>query len=211
MFKSREEAGRLLAGELMQYRGKDAVVIALPRGGLPVAYEVAKALNAPIDIFFVKKIPSPYNKEAGIGAVSENGYYFVNQNAVNSLGITRRYIENETKEILQKIAQKRAIYNKKREDIKGKTVIVVDDGIATGSSMNLAIDALKKEGAKEVVIAAPVAPIEAANTLKQKADALYVLQTPPDFMAVGQYYADFHQLDDSEVTDILEKSRNLGK
>lgn len=206
MFKNREEAAKKLAKALNALKNRDdIVVIALPRGGVPIAFEIAKELNAPLDIFFVKKIPSPFNKEAAIGAVSENGYYFVAPIA-NALGISQDYINSQIKAILEKIKQKRAIYNKDRVDIKNKTVIIADDGIATGSSMKLAIEALKKEGAKSVIVAAPVAPPEVASELKDIADNTYILYTPSNFSAVGQFYEDFHQLSDDEVIDILSKS-----
>lgn len=206
MFKNREEAAKKLAKALNALKNRDdIVVIALPRGGVPIAFEIAKELNAPLDIFFVKKIPSPFNKEAAIGAVSENGYYFVAPIA-NALGISQDYINSQIKAILEKIKQKRAIYNKDRVDIKNKTVIIADDGIATGSSMKLAIEALKKEGAKSVIVAAPVAPPEVTSELKDIADNTYILYTPSNFSAVGQFYEDFHQLSDDEVIDILSKS-----
>jgi len=205
MFKDRAEAGRLLAQKLLPYRNSNQIVVALPRGGVVPGYEIAKALNIPLDIFFVKKIPSPYNKEAGIGAVSENGYYFVDPNAKKMLNISDSYIQNAIKEVLQKIKEKRAIYNKPRLDYKDKEIILVDDGVATGSSMLLAIDALKKEGAKKIIVAAPVAPLDVANRLKEVANNAVFLETPTIFNAVGEFYEDFHQLSDSEVLEILKK------
>ena len=209
MFKDREEAGRLLAKELLPYKSSNQIVVALPRGGVIPAFEIAKALNAPLDIFFVKKIPSPYNKEAAIGAISENGYYFVDKAAKNMLNISDSYIQNAMEEVLQNIKEKREIYNKPRVNYKDKEIILVDDGVATGSSMLLAIDALKKEGAKKVIVASPVAPIEVANRLKEKADGALFLETPSIFNAVGEFYKDFHQLSDNEVLEILKKDSNL--
>ena len=211
MFKNREEAAKKLAKALSLFKNRDdLVVVALPRGGVPIAFYIAKELNAPLDIFFVKKIPSPFNKEAAIGAVSENGYYFVAPIA-NALGISQDYINSQIKAILEKIKQKRAIYNKDRIDIKNKTVIIADDGIATGSSMKLAIEALKKEGAKSVITAAPVAPPEVASELKNIADNIYILSTPSNFNAVGQFYEDFHQLSDDEVISLLSESNKFSK
>lgn len=211
MFKNREEAAKKLAKALSPFKNRDDIVIvALPRGGVPIAFYIAKELNAPLDIFFVKKIPSPFNKEAAIGAVSENGYYFVAPIA-NALGISQDYINSQIKAILEKIKQKRAIYNKDRIDIKNKTVIIADDGIATGSSMKLAIEALKKEGAKSVIAVAPVAPPEVASELKNIADNIYILSTPSNFNAVGQFYEDFHQLSDDEVISLLSESNKFSK
>ncbi len=207
MFQNREEAAKELAQKLLPYRGsKDTVIIALPRGGVPLAAILAKELHLPFDIFFVKKIPSPYNKEAGIGAVSENGYYFVNKAALESLRIPQEYIEKEIAAIQEKMAQKRALYKKSRNPIKGKRVILIDDGIATGSSMLLAAQALQKEGAKEIIIAAPVIPFDTLDSLQAVANSVVALQTPKNFMAVGAFYKDFHQLSDDEVIELLKES-----
>ena len=205
MFANREEAAKLLAQKLQGYKNSNSIVIALPRGGVPIGAIIAKELKLPFDIFFVKKIPSPYNREAGIGAVSENGYYFVNEAVKNSLGIDNYYIQNQINEIMQKIKEKRALYQKKRVPIKNKDVIIVDDGIATGSSMLLAARALKEEGAKNVIIAAPLAPLDVVMQLKQIAKEVVVLEIPQNFMAVGAHYIDFHQLSDKEVMQILKE------
>ena len=205
LFEGREDAAEKLAQRLAVFKdAPDTLVTALPRGGVPVGVVVAKRLHLPFDIFFVKKIPSPYNKEAGIGAISENGYEFLNTQIVSMLNIPKNYIEKTEKEILEKIAQKRSLYQWPRHTVQGKRVIVVDDGIATGSSMYLAAKALKEEGAREVIIAAPVAPADAVNELEQIADRVVVLETPDDFMAVGQFYTDFHQLSDEEVIEWLQ-------
>ncbi len=202
-FRSREEAASLLAKALLKYKDSDAIVVALPRGGVPLGAVIAKELNLPLDIFFVKKIPSPYNEEVAIGAVSENGLIFVNQKAVNMLGVSNEYIQKKAQEILEKIKQKRELYNKKRLDYKDKTIILVDDGIATGASFILAIKALKDLGAKKVVAAAPVAPLDVARDLESVADEVVILEKDPYFMAVGAYYDDFHQLSDDEVKELL--------
>jgi len=208
MFDTREEAGERLAGMLERYRGlPDAVVVALPRGGLPVAEAVARRLDLPLDIFFVKKIPSPYNEEAGIGAVSENGLMQVNPRAVESLGVTREYIRRRAEEKLEQMRSKRALYGRPPADFSGKRVILVDDGIATGSSMLLAAQALKKAGAAEVVIAAPVAPSELLPLLREAADGVEIVHPDPNLMAVGRFYRDFHQLEDGEVIEILARNR----
>ena len=204
LFQSREEAAEKLAKELSIYQNaQDTLVVALPRGGIPVGIIVAKRLNLPFDIFFVKKIPSPYNKEVSIGAVSENGYEFLNMQIVSRLQISRNYLEQTKREILDKIAQKRALYQWPRHTVQGKRVIIIDDGIATGSSMYLAAKALKGEGAKEVIISSPIAPADVVNELTRSADRVVVLSTPEDFMAVGQFYVDFHQLSDEEVMEWL--------
>ena len=205
IFSDRFEAGELLALRLQEYANDpDTIVIALPRGGVPVGYVIAKQLRLPLDIFFVKKIPSPYNPEAAIGAVSENGQEYINERAAMMLNVSRHYIEEQKEKILQKVAQKRALYNKPRLDVKGKRVILVDDGVATGASMYLAAKALRDEGAKEIIIAVPVAPPDSLALLKEVADRVVVVDVPADFMAVGQFYRDFHQLEDAEVMELLQ-------
>ncbi len=205
VFSDRFEAGELLARKLAVYRDDpDTIVVALPRGGVPVAQVIAKTLHLPMDIFFVKKIPSPYNPEAAIGAISENGMEYINERAVAMLNVARPYIDEQEAKILEGIRQKRAIYNKPRLDVQGKRVILVDDGVATGASMYLAAKALKAEGAKEVIIAVPVAPPDSIALLKEAADGVVVIDVPADFMAVGQFYRDFHQLSNEEVKELLD-------
>jgi len=205
IFKNREEAGRLLAKELYDLKNnQNVIVLALPRGGVPIGYEIAKELKSPLDIFFVKKIPSPYNKEAGIGAITENGLVQLNQSAVNYLKVTNNYIEKRVKEKLENMAKKRALYNKQNlPNLKDKIVILADDGIATGSSIILAAKAAKKMGAKEIIIASPVAPSELKETLQSVADRVEVLHFDNNLMAVGRFYLDFHQLSDDEVIKLL--------
>ena len=205
IFSDRFKAGKLLAGQLKEYANDpDTIVVALPRGGVPVAHVIAKQLGLPLDIFFVKKIPSPYNLEAAIGAVSENGMEYLNERAVMMLNISRPYIDEQIQKIMESIRQKRALYQKPRIPVSGKRVILVDDGVATGASMYLAAKALKEEGAKEVIIAVPVAPPDSLALLREAADRVVVLDVPVDFMAVGQFYKDFHQLSDEEVMELLQ-------
>ncbi len=207
VFSDRFEAGEVLAQMLQRFKNDpDTVVVALPRGGVPVGYVIAKQLGLPLDIFFVKKIPSPYNPEAAIGAVSENGLEYLNERAVMMLGVSRPWIDEQIEKIMEKIRQKRALYNKPRIPVAGKRVILVDDGVATGASMYLAAKALKEEGAKEVIIAVPVAAPDSVALLREVADEVVVAEVPRDFMAVGQYYRDFHQLEDSEVMELLENA-----
>lgn len=206
IFKDRFQAGRVLAKLLERYRNKpDIVVLALPRGGVPVAFEVSSHLNCKMNLFFVKKIPSPWNEEAGIGAVAQNGMVWLNHQIIERFGIDSNYIERRIREKLADIEKKRAIYRIEPARIGGKKVILVDDGIATGSSMILAASAVKSEGAAEVAIAAPVAPQEIKKSLEEVADNVTVASFDNNFMAVGQYYEDFHQLDDEEVIELLRK------
>ncbi len=206
IYTDRFEAGERLAEKLKDIADENTLIVALPRGGVPLAYVISRKLSIPMDIYFVKKIPSPYNPEAAIGAISEDNHIFVNERARLMLNVAREYIEEIGLKKLEEMRKKRAFYKKDRIDPRGKRVIIVDDGIATGSSMLVAAQALKNEGAKEVIIAAPVAPPEVAAKLKDVADQVVLLQTPYDFMAVGQYYKDFHQLEDEEVKELLESN-----
>ena len=211
IFRTREEAGRLTAKLLERYRGApETVVVALPRGGVPVGAAIAEELGLPLEIFFVKKIPSPYNEEAGIGAVSENGLMQVNARAVESLGVSEAYLQKRAQEKLEQMRQKRRLTGRAPGDFVGKTVILTDDGIATGSSMLLAAEALRRAGAAKVVIAVPVAPAELLPVLEKAADEVVVLHPDPNLMAVGRFYEDFHQLEDEEVLEILRRFSGAG-
>ena len=215
IFKNREEAGKLLAKELKKLNLKNPLVIALPRGGVPVGYEIAKELNAPLDILFVKKIPSPINEEAAIGSVSESGLVFINQDAIRMLNergipVDEEYIQQKAVEKIQEMARKREKYGVEPIPIEGKDVILVDDGIATGASMYLAANTVIREYPNSVTIAAPVAPADESvlEMLRKVSNNLVILYTPPMFMSVGQWYEDFHQLSDEEVIEYLKKARN---
>lgn len=206
IFSTREEAGRRLAGLLEKYRGApDTIIVALPRGGVPIAAAMAEELDLPLDIFFVKKIPSPYNEEAGIGAVSETGLMQVDSRAVETLGVSEEYLRRRAREKLEQMQRKRELYGRPRSDYQGKSVILTDDGVATGSSMLLAAEAVRREGAKRVIIAVPVAPSELLPVLEKVADEVYVLHPSDNLIAVGRFYRDFHQLEDAEVLDLLTK------
>ncbi len=209
LFDTREEAGTKLSKMLDRYRdARDTIVVALPRGGLPVAAALAAKLHLPLDIFFVKKIPSPYNEEAGIGAITESGLMQMNTQAVNALGVSSSYIQNRAEEKLKQMRQKRAYYRQPMQNFTGQTVLLTDDGIATGSSILLAAKALKEAGAAKVVIAVPVAPAELLPLLHEVADEVYIYHPSDNLIAVGRFYRDFHQLEDTEVLDILKKFKH---
>ena len=216
IFKDRIEAGKELAKKIKELNLKNPLVIALPRGGVPVGFEIAKELKAPLDILFVKKIPSPINEEAAIGSVSESGLVFVNQDAIKMLNerginVDENYIQQKAIEKIQEMARKREKYNIEPIQIEGKDVILVDDGIATGASMYLAANTVIREYPNSITIAAPVAPADESllEMLRKISNNLVILQTPPMFMSVGQWYEDFHQLSDEEVMEYLKKARNL--
>ncbi|QCT94937.1 phosphoribosyltransferase [Caminibacter mediatlanticus TB-2] len=215
IFKDRFEAGKLLAKRLkkLQEEGKikDPVVLALPRGGVPVGVEIAKALNAPLDLLFVKKIPSPLSEETAIGSVSESGQVFINKDAIEKLAllgvnVDEEYIRQKAIEKINDMAKKRGIYKIKPIPLEGKDVIIVDDGIATGASMYLAAQSVVREHPRSIIIASPVGPMDESilNMLKSVSHHLEILHTPPMFMSVGQWYKDFHQLSDEEVKELLK-------
>ena len=210
MYENRKEAGKLLAKKLKKIldEGKivDPVVVALPRGGVPVGAEIAKELNAPLDILFVKKIPAPSNEELAIGSISENGIVFLNQKFVEVFGVDEKYLQEKGIEKIQEMARLRDKYKHEPVMLEGKDVILVDDGIATGASMYLAAQSVARDLPRSIIIASPVAPNDAEilNMLKSVSHHLEILQTPDNFMSVGQWYEDFHQLSDKEVKEILD-------
>ena len=216
IFKDRFEAGKLLGEKLKKLNLKNPVVVALPRGGVPVGLEIAKVLNAPMDILFVKKIPSPLNEEVAIGSVSESGQVFINKDAIEKLKmmgveIDDEYISQKAIEKIQEMARKRNLYEIEPLPLEGKDVILVDDGIATGASMYLAAQSIVRDLPRSIIIAAPVAPLDESvlNMLRSVSHHLEILETPPIFMAVGQWYDDFHQLSDEEVKKLLEEAKRL--
>jgi len=205
-FRDRREAGRALVEELASYRDKDGVLVfGLARGGVPVAWEVAAALHAPLDVFLVRKLGVPRWSELAMGALASGGGVVMNDNVVSSLHITddqvREVIASETAEL----ARREQAYRGGRPfpDPRGKIVILVDDGIATGASMLAAVRALRAAGPQSIVVAVPVGPESTCRELAQEADDVVCATMPPGFEAVGQVYADFHQVSDDEVRELL--------
>jgi len=220
IFKDRFEAGKELAKKIKELKDNgrivDPVVVALPRGGVPVGLMIAKELNAPLDILFVKKIPSPINEEAAIGSVSESGLVFVNSEALellrnNGIDVDESYIQQTALEKIQEMARKRDKYKVDPIPLEGKDVILVDDGIATGASMYLAAQSVVRDLPRSITIAAPVAPNDekVLDMLRKVSHNLVILQTPPMFMSVGQWYEDFHQLSDNEVKELLSEAQQF--
>jgi putative phosphoribosyl transferase len=204
-FKNRSDAGRLLAEELSAFKGKDVIVLAIPMGGVPVGYEVAKEYGAPLDLIMSKKIGAPFNPELAIGAVTWNGAVMTDQAMIDRWQVSRDYVAGEARKIL---ADMNKFLDELREGqgsfpkLFGRIVFIVDDGIATGSTMIAAVEAIRDQGAEEVVIATPVIPSELVDTLKYVATLVYV-QAPDDFEAVGQYYEQFETLSKEEVKEYL--------
>ena len=206
MFTDRIQAGRELAKELHRLQPLDPLVLGLPRGGVPVAAEVARALHAPLDVVVVRKLGVPGHPEYAMGALGEGDVRFVDWEAVSRLGVTARQlsavVERERAELERRARRLRA--GRPGQDVSGRTVIIVDDGIATGSTVAAAIRVVRDLGADRVIVAAPVAPAEAIRKLRQVADDVVVLESPEPFYAVGQVYDDFGPTTDDEVTSILD-------
>ncbi|MCV7261138.1 phosphoribosyltransferase [Mycobacterium shimoidei] len=212
-FGDRAEAGRVLAEELASYRGRDGLlVLGLARGGVPVAREIATALHAPLDVFLVRKLGVPHWPELAMGAVAGNGSVVRNENVLSSLRISeaqvRAVIERETTELNRREQAYRG--GRPVADPRGKTVILVDDGIATGASMMAAVGALQAAGPAAIVVAVPVGPPSACEQLAQEVDDVVCATMPPDFEAVGQVFVDFHQVSDDEVRELLAAPTSEG-
>jgi putative phosphoribosyl transferase len=209
IFEDRKAAGRRLAEHLSMYAGKsDVIVLGIPRGGVSVAVVIADELHAPLDIFLSRKLSVPGHEELAFGALAADDGRFLDQSTIQSTGITTEQIEQIT-DATRKILKERALlYRKGRRPLKlkGKTIILVDDGIATGSSIYAAIQALWQTQMKKLVVAVPVAPRSTCAWLQKEVDMLVVVRAPEEFHAVGQFYANFAQTTDQEVVDLLERS-----
>ena len=205
-FHDRREAGRLLAQELQAYAGRpDVVVLALPRGGVPVAAEVAQALGAPLDVFLVRKLGVPGHEELAMGAVASGGLGVLNAEVVSGLHIPESVIRTVAAREQQELVRREELYrgNRPPRDVRGRTVILVDDGLATGATMLAAIRALRQQQPARIVVAVPTASSETCEALKREADEVVCSITPEPFVAVGQWYDDFSQTTDAEVRDLL--------
>ena len=183
-------------------------MLALPRGGVATAYEIAHNLSAPLDIVIVRKIGFPGQPELGIGAVSETGAVVLNESIISTYGVPKDYIEREIARQKEEISRRVKLYRKGKSlpNLEDKTIILVDDGVATGATIKAAISTLRKEKIRKLIAALPVAPPGMAGELKQMVDTFICIETPFDFMAVGAYYNDFTQVSDEEVIDFLERS-----
>lgn len=210
VFQDRHEAGKQLAASLQGYQGKEnLLVLALPRGGVTVGFEVARKLGCPLDVLIVRKIGCPGNPELAAGAVSETGTRVLNDDVISMHGISPEYLDGETARQRQEIARRLAAYRDGQTigSLAGKTVLLVDDGVATGATMKAAVATLKQEGLAKLVVAVPVAPPETAREIEPTVDAWVCLDTPARFAAVGQFYRDFTQVEDAEVVALLKKAK----
>jgi len=208
-FRDRHDAGRRLAETLREYaKAPDVLVLALPRGGVPVAYEVARALGAPLDVFLARKLGLPGHEELAMGAVASGGVQVLNDEIVHGLNIPDHVIEAVAARERQELSRREQLYRhgEPAPDLSGRVVILVDDGLATGASMRAAVLALKQQQAGSIIVAVPTASPDICEALKADADEVISVITPEPFLAVGHWYDDFTQTTDEEVRDLLARS-----
>jgi putative phosphoribosyl transferase len=211
LFYDRTDAGRRLAKLLKRRIQGPCIVLAIPRGGVVVGYEVAKELGCPLDVVISRKVGAPAQPELAVGAVAEDGVVFVDEEIAGLVGVSRDYVERRAREELREVRRRAEEYRGGREmpDLSGKTVILVDDGLATGLTMMAAVHMARNKGAEKVVVAVPVSPPETVAKLRRHADEVVCLETPTNFYAIGQFYERFDQLTDEETNSILRKSREV--
>jgi predicted phosphoribosyltransferase len=210
VFADRHDAGRRLARELDRYaRRGDLVVLALPRGGVPVGFEVARALGAPLDVFLVRKLGVPGHEELAMGAIASGGVRFLNQQVLDQIDLSDAEVQAVAAREGEELRRREVLYRGDRPapEVRGRTAILVDDGLATGSSMRAAIAALKQLGPAEIVVAVPVAARETCDSLRPEVDNVVCAVVPELFYAVGLWYEDFSQTSDDEVRELLTSTR----
>jgi putative phosphoribosyl transferase len=206
LLRDRADAGRRLLPGLVAYKGRpDVLVLGLPRGGIPVAYEVAHGLGAPLDVFVVRKLGVPGQEELAMGAIATGGVRVLNRDVVDALQIPAHVVDRVAAEEERELRRREESYRGQRPepDVRGRTVILVDDGLATGSTMRAAVAALRQQGPARIVIAVPVAAPSTCEDLRQEVDEVVCFATPEPFMAVGRFYDDFSQTTDDEVRRLL--------
>lgn len=213
IFENRSDAGRQLSDRLIAYAGGDTRVLALPRGGVPVAYEVARALRAPLDVFVVRKIGAPGREELAIGAIASGGIRVLNEETIAFLNVDRETLRDITEREARELQRREDVYRAglAPHDVTGRTVILIDDGLATGASMQAAVVALRQRKPKSIVVAVPVAPRDTCAALERYVDDLVVLATPEPFRGVGAWYADFSQISDDEVRELLRNAAHAAR
>ncbi len=211
IYRNRSEAGKHLTAQLAKYANReDVLVLALPRGGVPVAFEVAKALRAPLDIFLVRKLGVPGHEELAMGAIATGGVRVLNPDVVDYLRIPGGVIDAVAANELRELERRERVYRGDRPepDVRGKIVILVDDGLATGSTMRAAAAALRQQGPARIVVAVPVSAPQTCDEYRMGVDEIICANTPEPFYGVGLWYEDFSQTTDEEVRELLEKARN---
>lgn len=208
-FRDREQAGEALASALKDLRGRDVIVLAIPRGGVVVGSKVAKALGAPLDIIVTRKIGAPGEPEYALGAVTQNGDVILDEAVVRMLQVGRDYLDREAASQKEEVKDRMRRFRGDRAypSLHGKTVVIVDDGVATGNTIMAAVMSVKSQRPQSVIVAVPVGPAESIAKLSTEADRVVCLETPEPFFAIGGFYAEFGQVEDDEVRRILEASR----
>lgn len=207
MFIDRKDAGKKLSVKLEKFKDENPIVLAIPRGGIVTAYETIKKFGFEWDLIIPRKIGSPRNKEVAIGAVSLDGTYILNEEYINMLNISEEYIQKQIFEQIEEIKRRLTKYtgNENFPDVKGRTVIIIDDGIATGFTIQVAIKSIKKHAAKKIILAVPVAPRGTLSLLKKFVNKIICLFVPDDFYAVGLHYKNFEQTTDEEVFAVIHE------
>ena len=209
LFRNRTHAGRVLAGMLEGYSNRDdLLVLALPRGGVPVAFEIANALHVPLDVFLVRKLGVPGQEELAMGAIATGGIRVLNHELVKYLGVPDRVIDSATAAEQAELDRREQAYRGTREapDVRGRIVILVDDGLATGSTMRAAVAALRQQKPARIIVAVPVAAASTCQEFREEVDEIICATTPDPFYGVGQWYEDFSQTTDEEVRDLLKRA-----
>jgi putative phosphoribosyl transferase len=209
LFRNRTHGGQVLAGMLKEYGNQDDVlVLALPRGGVPVAFEIASALHAPLDVFLVRKLGVPGQEELAMGAIATGGIRVLNYEVVNHLGVPDHVIDSATQAERRELDRREQAYRGSREppEVRWHTVILVDDGLATGSTMRAAVTALRQQKPARLIVAVPVAAVSTCQEFQEQVDLIICATTPEPFYGVGQWYEDFSQTTDEEVRNLLERA-----
>lgn len=212
VFENRLEAGKKLGAELYLYRQENPFILALPRGGVPIAYEIAKILQAPLDVLVVRKIGLSSNREFGIGAIAEGDVQIVDDDTLRTIGVDEEELKDTLKLEKKELQRRVEIYRGHRPlpDLTGRTVILVDDGMATGMTARAAIESVKKLHPQKIILAMPVCAFDIVENLRSMVNGVICLATPYEFIAVGAWYRDFSQVSDREVVDLLKQVNTLG-
>lgn len=208
IFKDRVDAGEILANKLSKYAVENPLVLGLPRGGVPVAFEVAKALKAPLDVYIVRKLGVPGHEELAMGAIATGDVRVLNESVIGPLRISKEAIETETRKEKAELKRRERVYRSGRAplNVANRTVLLIDDGIATGSTIKAAIAALKKQKAGKIIVGVPVAPLSTIEELKEEVDDLVCISTPDVFIAISVWYDEFPQTSDEQVRELLKKA-----